>query len=109
MKIAWRELRNSCSKRHFLQEASELVEGLTPESLSLSKRVGIRPQLLGSNGELVEDLVIEKTPRSIHILNVVSPGMTSSLAFAEWVSRGLTDDCRWEPHEQGELEGAHPR
>ena len=105
MKIAWRELRNSCSKRHFLQEASELVEGLTPESLSLSKHVGIRPQLLRSNGELVEDLVIERTPRSIHILNVVSPGMTSSLAFADWVSSGLTDDCRWEPREQEELAG----
>src|SRR5207247_2031686 len=63
MKIAWKELRNSCSKRHFLQEASELVEGLTPESLSLSKHVGIRPQLLRSNGELVEDLVIERTTR----------------------------------------------
>jgi L-2-hydroxyglutarate oxidase LhgO len=57
--------------------------------------VGIRPQLIRSNGQLLDDLVIESTRRSIHILNVVSPGMTSSLAFAKWFSAGLTDRLEW--------------
>ena len=90
--IAWREFRHSCSKRHFLNEASRLVTGLSHQDLSLGTRVGIRPQLIKSDGQLVEDLVIESTPRSIHILNVVSPGMTSAMPFAEWLSDLIDED-----------------
>ncbi len=93
--IAWNELRHSCSKKHFFKEASRLVSGLHPQDLTLDRRVGIRPQLINRDGRLVEDLVVEATPRSIHILNVVSPGMTSALAFAKWVSSGIQDDFHW--------------
>ena len=93
--IAWNELRHSCSKTHFFKEASRLVSGLHLRDLTLGRRVGIRPQLINQDGQLVEDLVVETTPRSIHILNVVSPGMTSALAFAQWVSGGIQDDLHW--------------
>lgn len=93
--IAWNELLNSCSKRHFLHEASKLVSGLTVEDLELGTRVGIRPQLVKSDGHLVEDLVIETSPRSVHLLNVVSPGMTSSLAFAGWLSSHINNNLTW--------------
>jgi len=93
--VAWNELRHSCSQRHFWKEASRLVTGLKLEELALESRVGIRPQLIRANGQLLEDLVIESTGRSIHILNVVSPGMTSALAFAKWFSEGIGDDLRW--------------
>lgn len=95
VKIAWNELRHSCSRRHFLNEASRLVNGLRLEDLTLATRVGIRPQLIRSDGHLVEDLVVEATSRSIHILNVTSPGMTSALAFAKWLSKGIDDRLRW--------------
>ncbi|OGR89185.1 MAG: hypothetical protein A2992_10015 [Elusimicrobia bacterium RIFCSPLOWO2_01_FULL_59_12] len=94
-KLGWRELRNSYSKRHFLLQASRLVNGLTLDSLTADTRVGIRPQLIRSDGRLVDDLVIETTPRSVHILNVVSPGMTSALAFARWISEHITDQLAW--------------
>ena len=94
-KVAWNELRNSCSQRHFWQEASRLVTGLKLEDLALGSRVGIRPQLIRSNGQLLDDLVVEATNRSLHILNVVSPGMTSALAFARWFSGGLDDNLQW--------------
>ena len=93
--VAWNELRHSCSKPHFWREASRLVDGLKLDELALESRVGIRPQLIRSNGQLLDDLVIESTARSIHILNVVSPGMTSSLAFAKWFSSGLSDRLEW--------------
>lgn len=93
--VAWNELRHSCSKAHFWREASRLVEGLKLDELALESRVGIRPQLIKSNGQLLDDLVIESTARSIHILNVVSPGMTSSIAFAKWFSEGITDRLEW--------------
>ena len=95
VKIALNELRNSCSKRHFFREANKLVSGLLLQDLSLGSRVGIRPQLISSEGVLVEDLVIGTTPRSIHVLNVISPGMTSSLAFAKWLSNGINDKLTW--------------
>jgi len=94
-RIAWNELRHSCSKRHFLKEASRLVTGLRLQDLMLGTRVGIRPQLIKSDGQLVEDLVVETTPRSIHVLNVVSPGLTSAIPLAKWLSRGINDQLQW--------------
>ena len=41
-KLGWQELRNSYSKRHFLEEASHLVGGLTLDRLIPESRVGIR-------------------------------------------------------------------
>jgi len=93
--VAWNELRRSSSRRHFWKEASRLVEGLKLEELTPESRVGIRPQLIRSNGELVDDLVIETTAHTIHVLNVVSPGMTSALAFAKWFSGGINSQLEW--------------
>lgn len=93
--IACRELLHSCSRQHFFREASKLVEGLHPEDLRLGTQTGIRPQLIDAKGHLVEDLVVETTRRSIHILNVVSPGMTSALAFAEWLGKRINENLAW--------------
>jgi L-2-hydroxyglutarate oxidase len=93
--LARRELRNSYSKTHFLKQAGQLVQGLSADMLTAETRVGIRPQLINSKGQLVDDLVIETTPRSVHLLNVVSPGMTSALAFARWVSQRIDGQLRW--------------
>jgi L-2-hydroxyglutarate oxidase LhgO len=95
VKIAWNEWRHSRSRAHFWREASKLVDGLRQEELTLGRRVGIRPQLIRANGHLVEDLVIETTPRSVHVLNVVSPGMTSAIPFGRWVASRTSDDLRW--------------
>ena len=97
IRIAWNELLHTCSKRHFLAEASRLVAGLSLRDLKWGRRAGIRPQLIKSDGQLVEDLVIETTPRSVHILNVVSPGMTSAIPFAKWFSALMGDDLAWKP------------
>ncbi|MBI1883227.1 MAG: L-2-hydroxyglutarate oxidase [Chlamydiae bacterium] len=94
-KVAWHELKNSCSKQHFFREASRLVEGFQIEDFSLAKRVGIRPQLIRKDGQFVDDLVIEQTPHSLHLLNVVSPGMTSAIPFAQWLSKGIDNVLCW--------------
>jgi L-2-hydroxyglutarate oxidase len=93
--IALNELRHSCSRRHFLEEAGRLVSGIRLKDLQLGSRVGIRPQLIKSDGHLVEDLVIEASAHSVHVLNVVSPGMTSSLAFANWLNNRIDDNLIW--------------
>lgn len=44
---------------------------------------GNRAQLVTREGELVEDILVRETSRSIHVLNAVSPGLTASLPFGE--------------------------
>jgi L-2-hydroxyglutarate oxidase LhgO len=50
------------------------------------KPAGIRAQLLDIETDALEqDFVIQGDSNSTHILNAVSPGWTSSLAFADWI------------------------
>ena len=68
------------------QDVKELVEGLYLEDIKPSNKIGIRPQLVDwEKKELVMDFVVLKHEKSIHILNAISPGFTSSMAFAEFV------------------------
>lgn len=76
-------------RRYFCQAANRLVRGLQEQELVCDARVGIRPQLVHTSGELVEDLLVERTERSLHVLNTVSPGMTCALAFAQWLADGV--------------------
>jgi (S)-2-hydroxyglutarate dehydrogenase len=79
------EIKRSLSKKIFATEASSIVRNVRSKDLR-PYRAGIRAQLVSDNGRLVEDMVIERTARSLHLLNVVSPGMTCSIPFAEHVA-----------------------
>ena len=73
-------------RKQFLFEAQKLTPCLQDAELAEVAKVGIRAQLFDkTKGKLEMDFVVEKTPRSLHILNAVSPAFTSSLAFAEHV------------------------
>lgn len=84
-RMAGWEIRRSFSKRIFAAEASEVVRGIEARHLH-TYRPGIRAQLVSETGQLVEDMILERTAHSLHLLNVVSPGMTCSLPFAEFVA-----------------------
>lgn len=83
MKQEWKK---SLLKGAVLQEARRLVPELKDGDLLIS-RSGIRAQLVSRNGYIVDDLVIEETPRSVHILNAVSPALTCSLPFADYIAQ----------------------
>ncbi|MBI2167814.1 MAG: L-2-hydroxyglutarate oxidase [Candidatus Omnitrophica bacterium] len=89
LSMAFQNLKTSFSKRAFLKEVQSLVPGVREDEL-VPYRSGIRAQLVDRRGRLVDDLLVEFQEGSTHILNAVSPGMTSSLAFAEWVADRLT-------------------
>lgn len=76
------EWRKSISRAAVAAEACQLVPGIRPEHLAPS-RSGVRAQLVGSDGRLVDDLVVEGSARSVHVLNAVSPALTCSLPFSE--------------------------
>ena len=40
---------------------------------------------MDEEGRLVEDVLVEKKGSSIHVLNAVSPGLTCSLPFADFL------------------------
>lgn len=73
-------------KKNFYSALSKLMPELTYDDLVPSDKVGIRPQLINVREKKLEmDYVIEKTDRSLHVLNAISPAFTSSFAFAELI------------------------
>jgi L-2-hydroxyglutarate oxidase len=47
---------------------------------------GVRAQALGRDGRLVDDFVVHRTERSLHVRNAPSPAATSSLALARLIA-----------------------
>ena len=91
----WKMLRNNRKRveEEFLQSLMKTrlldkVHDLLPD-IELNELIrsysGIRAQLVDDNGELVDDLVVKEHVDSIHILNAVSPGMTCSIPFANYI------------------------
>ncbi len=86
LKMAWRYFLTSWSKEAFLREVATLVEGLEKGDLTAGPPPGNRAQLINRKGQLIEDLIVERKGRAIHILNVVSPGFTCALPLAEHIA-----------------------
>jgi (S)-2-hydroxyglutarate dehydrogenase len=84
LQIALKELKLSTSRKAFLNATRELVPAIAENDL-IPDQSGMRAQLVDGKGHLVEDFLFEKTDKSFHILNAVSPAMTSALSFAEHV------------------------
>lgn len=85
-RLVSQHLRTSLSKRTFLRHARTLVGDLNVEDLLKGPPAGIRAQLVDQAGRFVDDLVIERKDNTLHILNVVSPGLTCALPFADYVA-----------------------
>ena len=84
-------VRNFCvsvSRRAFLHEIQSLVGGVKLNQLT-PYRSGIRAQMVDSEGRLVNDILVETRNDSTHVLNAVSPGLTCSLSFAEYLVQNL--------------------
>ncbi|MEW6001483.1 MAG: L-2-hydroxyglutarate oxidase [Nitrospirota bacterium] len=79
--------------KFFFKEARKLLKDLKPEDIEPSDKVGIRPQLVDWNKkELVMDFLVIKDQNSIHILNTISPGFTSSIDFARFIVKEYIQD-----------------
>lgn len=83
-KIALSEMQTSLSKDAFVDRAKLLVPMIEKEDL-LPGKAGNRAQLIDTDGRLIDDFLFVKTSNSFHILNAVSPALTSSLAFADHI------------------------
>ncbi len=77
-----REVKKSLSLRALCAEAQQLVPEVQVADLTRSY-AGNRAQMVSRDGELVMDLVVRTSDRSVHVLNAISPGLTCSLPFGE--------------------------
>ena len=85
LKLAATEVERSLRPQRFAAEAARLVKGIGPEDLAPGPPAGIRAQLVDRQGELVEDFLLDVNDDAAHILNAVSPGLTSSMAFGRYM------------------------
>jgi L-2-hydroxyglutarate oxidase len=89
-RLAVREARKNFRLVDIWKEAVELLPELRPSDLARSF-AGNRAQLIRRDGSLVDDFLVRETENCVHVLNAVSPGLTGSLPFGEWVA-GLAMD-----------------
>lgn len=84
-RIAIEEIKKY-SKAHMVALSSSLATGVRREDYTKFGAPGIRAQLLNIKEKKLEmDFIIEGDRYSMHVLNAVSPGFTSSLPFSRYV------------------------
>jgi len=84
-RAALRELRHALSRRAFVREAARLVPGLAASDFEPGPS-GVRAQAMRRDGALVDDFVVHRTERALHVRNAPSPAATSSLAIARLIA-----------------------
>jgi 2-hydroxyglutarate dehydrogenase len=79
------ELRHAASRRAFVHDLRRFVPELEVADV-LPGPSGIRAQAVDREGRLVDDFVVHRTERALHVRNAPSPAATSSLALAKLIS-----------------------
>jgi 2-hydroxyglutarate dehydrogenase len=82
------ELRRTVSRRSFVAEAARIVPELRAADVEPGP-AGVRAQALGRDGRLVDDFVVHRTERALHVRNAPSPAATSALALARLIADQL--------------------
>lgn len=80
-----REIGHALRPASLVAEARRLVPELRPGDF-VAGPAGIRAQAVGRDGSLVDDFVVSRVGRSVHVRNAPSPAATSSLAIARLVA-----------------------
>ena len=80
-----RELAHAASRRLLVREASRFVPAIGAGDVR-SGPAGVRAQAVGRDGSLVDDFLLARTGRAVHVLNAPSPAATASLAIAEMIA-----------------------
>jgi (S)-2-hydroxyglutarate dehydrogenase len=82
------EIWRSASKPAFVAALQKLIPSIRPSDLKPG-RSGVRAQAVSADGVLIDDFVIDQTPRAIHVLNAPSPAATASLAIGQKIVERL--------------------
>ena len=82
------EMTRSFFKRRFVHSLQQLVPEVRSQDL-VPSQAGVRAQALLPDGKLVDDFLIERGSRSVHVLNAPSPAATCSLEIGRWIADQL--------------------
>ena len=82
------ELRHAASRRPFVAEAARMVPALRGAKATAGPAGDPRPGA-GRDGNLVDDFVVHRTERAVHVRNAPSPAATSALALARLIADEL--------------------
>lgn len=85
------EVRRSLSKRAFTDAVRRLLPAVTEADLTPSP-AGVRAQAVLRDGTLVDDFLIRRAPRTVHVLNAPSPAATASLPIGREVARLVLEE-----------------
>jgi (S)-2-hydroxyglutarate dehydrogenase len=83
-----REMIRSFSKRAFVRSLQKLVPEITERDVAPCA-AGVRAQALRSDGSLVDDFLILRGRRSLHVCNAPSPAATASLEIAQEIVKQI--------------------
>lgn len=86
---AFTELRNSFSKRGYLNVCREYCPSLQMDDL-IDPHAGIRAQAVLTDGTLVHDFMFGQTSRMLHVYNAPSPAATSAIPIGEMIVDRMT-------------------
>jgi L-2-hydroxyglutarate oxidase len=78
------EMHRSLRKSAFVKALQKLIPTIRSTDLKPG-RAGVRAQAVTPEGNLVDDFLIQKDDRVVHVLNAPSPAATASLAIAEHI------------------------
>jgi L-2-hydroxyglutarate oxidase len=87
--LVWSEVMKSLFIKRIWAEARLLVPELGAGDLVRSF-AGNRAQVVNRAGELVDDIVVRESRRTVHVLNAVSPGLTCSLPFGKYLAQACS-------------------
>jgi L-2-hydroxyglutarate oxidase len=84
------ELHRAIRPRALVTAAQRLVPELRPADFERGP-VGVRAQAVARDGTLVDDFIVSRTGRCVHVRNAPSPAATAALAIA----RLIADEVAW--------------
>jgi (S)-2-hydroxyglutarate dehydrogenase len=85
------EARRAVSRRALVTELRRFVPELTSADV-VPGFSGVRAQALARDGTLVDDFVVSRTERALHVRNAPSPAATSALALARLIAEQVEPD-----------------
>jgi (S)-2-hydroxyglutarate dehydrogenase len=84
------EIFRSLSKRAFVNSLKKLVPEVEEDDL-VPGLAGVKAQALSKDGRMVDDFLVVKGKRSVHVLNAPSPAATAAIPIGETVAERVAD------------------
>jgi L-2-hydroxyglutarate oxidase len=87
------EVYRSLSKKAFTKSLQRLIPEVQQDDL-VPSHAGVRAQALMPDGKMVDDFLVVRGDKSVHVCNAPSPAATASIPIGRAVAEQLTEPAR---------------